>query len=402
MSNVYGFSALTIAAEVAPGSDSGIFASTNHFRKQITVYPFTARAHSEKFEVEGRLHFQRPLSQPKDTQNLLSSRAWALQEDVLSPRVLRFAEQQIYWRCTESQLNEESPDCDDYDNFDKRWSSRQSYEETFRLANGADLNKLSKSGCLTLWYALVNDFTGRKISVYTDRLLAISAIAKRVATKIEQSYMAGVWAQDIHRGLLWSSDGPETYRPSDYIAPSWSWAALEFSCTPRDGDSVRSVYSADFFETHEQGWDAEIVEMHVQNINSDPFSQAQTGYIKVRGQCLEICRCRIPNHMYDCHTVDHVSAFDLVLESATNGTGSLRECAHKSSMGYSSLLLLQIGAWETSSGLVESFRGVFVHVLILSRINPAKDEYLRVGKIVIPLSHAFLSETWSTLSIVIL
>jgi hypothetical protein len=253
MSNVYGFSALTIAAEVAPGSDSGIFASTNRFRKQITVYPFTAQAHSEKFEVKGRMHFRRRLSDPKDTQNILSGRAWTLQEDVLSPRVLRFAEQQMYWRCTESQLNEESPDYEDYNNYGRMWSSRLNFQETFRLANGADSNKLSTSACLTLWYALVNDFTGRKISVYTDRLLAISAIAKKVATKIEQSYMAGVWAQDLHRGLLWSSDGPGTYRPSDYIAPSWSWAALEFSCSSRDEDSLLSVYQVDFFATHQQG-----------------------------------------------------------------------------------------------------------------------------------------------------
>jgi hypothetical protein len=105
--------------------------------------------------------------------------------------------------------------------------------------------------------------------------------------------------------------------------------------------------------------------------------------------------------MYDCHTIDHINAFDLILKSAINDTQSLRECVHRSSTGYSGLLLLQIGAWETSSNLVDSFRGVYVHVLILNRIKRAKDKYLRVGKVMIPLSDALLSETWSILSIVI-
>jgi hypothetical protein len=39
----------------------------------------------------------------------LSTRAWTLQEEILSPRVLRFLEQQVVWRCSMYELAEYLP-----------------------------------------------------------------------------------------------------------------------------------------------------------------------------------------------------------------------------------------------------------------------------------------------------
>ncbi|KAJ8063884.1 hypothetical protein OCU04_007735 [Sclerotinia nivalis] len=35
----------------------------------------------------------------------------------------------------------------------------------------------------------------------------------------------GIWAEDIHDGLLWSTSGAVSI-PEAYVAPSWSWASL--------------------------------------------------------------------------------------------------------------------------------------------------------------------------------
>ena len=41
------------------------------------------------------------------------------------------------------------------------------------------------------------------------------------------SECAGLWLQDIFHGLLWTThDSSQTSRETEYLAPSWSWAAV--------------------------------------------------------------------------------------------------------------------------------------------------------------------------------
>ena len=65
-----------------------------------------------------------------------------------------------------------------------------------------------------------------------DKLPAVSAIAGYIAEATGDRYLAGLWSGDLYSGLLWSVTIPEwsfldylKVLTSDYIAPSWSWAA---------------------------------------------------------------------------------------------------------------------------------------------------------------------------------
>ena len=107
--------------------------------------------------------------------------------------------------------------------------------------------------CTTGWPFVVEVFNRRKLSFESDKLPALSGIAKVLARKIGNIYLAGIWKQHVFQDLLWRVspyDDDTTYwsnkeyiqeskrvrfckRPStvtpasSYRAPSWSWATLD-------------------------------------------------------------------------------------------------------------------------------------------------------------------------------
>ena len=59
----------------------------------------------------------------------------------------------------------------------------------------------------------------------SDMLPAISTIAGQIRGATGYTYLAGLWQEDLHTGLLWYADGPKA-TPRIWRAPSWSWAQL--------------------------------------------------------------------------------------------------------------------------------------------------------------------------------
>jgi hypothetical protein len=77
------------------------------------------------------------------------------------------------------------------------------------------------------WYDLVSLYTECELTIASDIFPAISGIASCVASAAQDCYVAGLWTDDIHRGLLWSAPDSTTCKPDlrQYRAPSWSWAS---------------------------------------------------------------------------------------------------------------------------------------------------------------------------------
>lgn len=79
---------------------------------------------------------------------------------------------------------------------------------------------------------IVMTFMERNITYATDRLPALSAIAKNVATQTGFTYLAGLWKEDLLRGLTWTAYGADRTgnieaHKSPSLTPSWSWAAQQ-------------------------------------------------------------------------------------------------------------------------------------------------------------------------------
>ncbi|KAH7316886.1 heterokaryon incompatibility protein-domain-containing protein [Stachybotrys elegans] len=120
----------------------------------------------------------------------LFQRAWVFQELLLAPRTLHLAESEMMWECRM-----------------KRHLSRA-------------------------WWDLVERYAPLNLTHRTDRLPALSGLAKQMAKKRASSrYIAGMWEDSLDADLLWSRRGsswPATkpVNSSVYVAPSWSWASI--------------------------------------------------------------------------------------------------------------------------------------------------------------------------------
>lgn len=160
------------------------------------------------------------------------TRGWTFQEEELSPRKLYFGKHMFYISSGKS--------CEAAD------GSKFSRESCFQGAPyGTTLTEVEIT--LSNWYKLVNAYVQRKLSFEQDKFPALSALARSVCDRSpEQRYLAGLWASDLHRGLLWTTTSwmpfEQYYQPPDapYVAPSWSWACrplsiLNFVCGVTSG-----------------------------------------------------------------------------------------------------------------------------------------------------------------------
>ncbi|CZR56115.1 uncharacterized protein PAC_06003 [Phialocephala subalpina] len=72
------------------------------------------------------------------------------------------------------------------------------------------------------------NYSKRELTIASDKLPAISALARLWSQYTHSSYLAGIWRADIHLGLAWSRlPYGKGSRPLQYRSPSWSWAALD-------------------------------------------------------------------------------------------------------------------------------------------------------------------------------
>lgn len=81
-----------------------------------------------------------------------------------------------------------------------------------------------------LWTKKVlNNYFPRFLTFSSDNLVALSALASIFQKKSGAQYCAGIWQNDLIRGLLWYHIGLQAGYASDHSAPSWSWASLPVS-----------------------------------------------------------------------------------------------------------------------------------------------------------------------------
>ncbi|RFU75115.1 heterokaryon incompatibility [Trichoderma arundinaceum] len=172
----------------------------------------------------------------------LNRRGWVLQERILSPRVLHFTRDQIYWECNSllaSEIRPQGERIDPTDSNDMRGILGASYPAA-----------LPDERMKALWYDAVRQYSATSLSFFGDRLLAVSALAERYSIVGEQSpddYVAGIWVSHLPLALVWrripvsdTSSALQQNEIQEQIAPTWSWAALTCAIESADMDNLRS------------------------------------------------------------------------------------------------------------------------------------------------------------------
>lgn len=196
---------LNISALDAPESDTGFLISrqthpTVHLERNFYLRP-SRRSWRKVFR-----------------DSPLSRRAWVLQERLVSTRVLHYGRDDMLWECLTCSTRESDITEHTLTDQHAEW-----LDENFKRS--LQFSHVDKGEILQKWYTVVAQYSRLAMSHESDMLPAISAIAERIKQATEYTYLAGLWMEDLHQGLLWYADGPKS-APRIWRAPSWSWAQL--------------------------------------------------------------------------------------------------------------------------------------------------------------------------------
>ncbi|KAK3369591.1 heterokaryon incompatibility protein-domain-containing protein [Lasiosphaeria ovina] len=296
MGAVYGNAFLTISAGAAADSEEGLFKK----RSVPPGPPVEVRCNDSNFESIYVDYM--PIDTPFEVPQATDSRAWCYQEMALSPRVLVYGREMLGWLC-DSGTDVEHGDVREYDaneddddppllaprlNFNflpARPNPLDDIPPSIASLDHYLYTKNKEERSLDTWAATVTAFTKRNLTHDSDRLPALSGIARELHLRgTDDEYLAGLWRRDLfERGILWEVDvfsapkGATWRRPAKYRAPSWSWASIEgpIQMALRRGPKDRG------WEGLEKKHAPRLLEAKMVTPGQNPYGEVTGGYLKI-------------------------------------------------------------------------------------------------------------------------
>lgn len=194
-----------------------------------------------------------------------SQRAWTFQEGVLSTRTLHFGSFELSYQCS-SHIKSES--------------GLISYGTEFEIGISHDLANAPARHAM--WNEMMSQYMPRHLTHETDRLPAISGLA-RIMDHGPKDYYAGLWRQSLVVDLCWIRYADDI-SPTDikdellrrlenkqlYVAPSWSWA-------------VRRQNFEHWIDINDYRDETRSVSAETTLYGLDPFGRVKDGLLTVRG-----------------------------------------------------------------------------------------------------------------------
>lgn len=405
MREVYAGSLLTIAAARSPSTTTGIFTQRKRHENHAYVeWKSETTPRNMAYKV-----YLRPGSELWDSTlqaSPLMSRGWTLQEGLLAPRTLSYGPQQMIWECSRHQVDESGritiPTQD--------YRAKGFIQGMIEGANGSmsegrmgSIFKLKQqrmlsywgysgpNGLLRLktppdpyerWYDIVREFTRRSLTKDTDTLPALAGLAREFQRVTGDVYCAGLWKKDIICGLLWdrlpvwSKDGTTRWdntKPSEYLAPSWSWAGVlgRQANFPnwRAKDALSSKFAFNI---------AKVLEVHTVLKGPDQFGQVVSGKITLKARFYQLARPPT-NTVEDKATdiVQETSAFLQHVDRAFRDTGRIEyefSQQHVPIPGQK-FAIIELIRWDNAPG-----SGVpGMELMALESTRKEDNEYRRIG-----------------------
>ena len=214
MQQIYSGSTLTIAASGAKNTSAGFFAhETPRFRSaSVSVarahFTFANSATGKMMNVQvqdrGGMH--------SGMAPILQTRGWALQESVLSHRIIQCVQSELYWRCNQGCQTESGlllPITADLS-----WN--------VPVIDFEDMSGSHKQG-----WRLVEDYSGRSFTFGKDRLPAIAGLISYFRETTNDLPCLGMWNNSFHLDLAWMRAGrlskKQASGDTEWDFPSWTW-----------------------------------------------------------------------------------------------------------------------------------------------------------------------------------
>ena len=209
----------------------------------------------------------------------LSRRGWVLQETLLSRRVLSMGRKGIYLECF---TNIQTEACHYPIN---TW--------TYAVLQRVPKRKIDSLQTIQelrdYWQDIVRHYSFLLLTKPADKLPALSGLASEFQQATGFEYLAGMWREDLPRGLAWYNPiGIVRKHPYlqlqdhgglPYVAPSWSWASLP----PGLGASSPGIIPGSLFLN-----DLEILNVKATLTGLNAFGEISDAFIEARGRMKHI------------------------------------------------------------------------------------------------------------------
>ncbi|KAK1497048.1 hypothetical protein CTAM01_08060 [Colletotrichum tamarilloi] len=280
MDKIYSGSFVNISAADAPDANHSLFHDRNPDALCPQIVELPVGSQTNRFLLMDYNFWRTEVSSA-----VINTRAWVLQERLLSPRVLYFGQRQILWECHQKEDAEIYPEglLIDLSRFPSRFKGFCHNQMGWRPRDHGDLSKYH------YWCNIVNTYTRAKLTFPGDKLIALSAVAKAMRVLLQDSYAAGMWRRYLERQLMWSvAVGEAQARPSVYRAPSWSWAAVDGHITP----GIMDVEAVEML--------IEVQDLHLDYVTSDTTGLISGGWLQLWG-CLKKLEL-LPDALFSSHS----------------------------------------------------------------------------------------------------
>ncbi|PMD39220.1 HET-domain-containing protein, partial [Hyaloscypha variabilis F] len=237
MGSIYSQARVTISASRAVSVREGFLHDRaplkSTMRSPILEYPY--RCPNGEVTLVSLIHEAAIPDVQEKSWEPLSRRGWALQERLLSPRIIEYGSFQTRWICSHNDgihsdgLQQGSQCVADHSKDPDTMFSRALalIQSGQNRPGGTQVTEPIAMPVYETWKDVVEHYTKRALTLSVDRLPAIAGVAMRFSRIVADEYCAGLWRSDLLAELLWRIEDPEEVvpRPQEYQGPSWSWAA---------------------------------------------------------------------------------------------------------------------------------------------------------------------------------
>ncbi|WPH02651.1 Hypothetical protein R9X50_00551600 [Acrodontium crateriforme] len=303
----------------------------------------------------------------------LNKRAWVLQELMLSQRTLHFAKDQIFWHCKELATSADGvfsnakgvmsdlgwyygPDVS-FESVKPRRPKEVIRDFQVRRWRRPDIIDDDEEVCIEkIWWRIVEDYSARKLTHLSDKLIALSGIVNLVQKMRNDMYVVGMWEQDLPEALLWYNDGSESEAGTVSGIPSWSWTSID--CPVRMPRSYRSGSFSPLVK---------VVDFGVDRSGTSVAHQATSGILRLGGDLINLA--------FE-YTGSEKSIFIRLFRVTTKEGKSSRTDEGSATLDTENH---DIENLDQIWGLPIGVRYGEIHVLILRKVDTHVDTFQRLG-----------------------
>jgi hypothetical protein len=262
----------------------------------------------------------------------------------MSIRILHFHFEEMVWECGSLSVCE----CG-YLTDSPGWKSVPFSEKASKVQTQQVFRGLrTKHEVFNEWLEIVDQYSGLLLTKETDRFKALAGLAQRFQQVLGSQYLAGLWYDDLPRGLLWaqwSFSARRKIQSTDVRIPTWSWVSIYHIKEPSDSN-VSGVHYIGISETDVDSR-VQVIEVICSRPEENPFTKPSVSSIFIRGACVSTLISK---------SVEGLKVrFDVHGENPTNEVTCL-------------LLGIRTSGWDLG----------FLHFIVLEKLPSGK--FQRIGK----------------------